>query len=134
MKAIFPGSFDPFHEGHEFIINKALNKFDFIYIVISKNEEKKRYSSFKDSFNQIKKILKNNKKIKILINEEKLTVEIANELNCFNIIRGIRNKQDLIYEKKLRKKYQNQDPRIKIFYFFSNITTSSTEINKVKKN
>ena len=33
--AIFPGSFDPFHKGHEAIIKQALKEFDLIYLIIS---------------------------------------------------------------------------------------------------
>ena len=27
-KIIFPGSFDPFHEGHKFVVETILKKFD----------------------------------------------------------------------------------------------------------
>ena len=38
-RAIFPGSFDPFHEGHDFVVQKGLEDFDLIYIVISIMQE-----------------------------------------------------------------------------------------------
>ncbi|WP_222563364.1 adenylyltransferase/cytidyltransferase family protein [Spiroplasma clarkii] len=37
MKAIYPGSFNPFHEGHLQILKKARKIFDLVYLVISKN-------------------------------------------------------------------------------------------------
>lgn len=116
-KAIFPGSFDPFHDGHKFVIEKALEDFDFIYIVISWNENKKRTQSFWKSKLQIKKNFKKNKKIKILFNKNKLTIEIARKLNCFQLIRGIRNENDIKYEDFLRKMYIDAEPRIKIKYY-----------------
>ncbi len=116
-KAIFPGSFDPFHDGHKFVIEKALEDFDFIYIVISWNENKKRTQSFWKSKLQIKKNFKKNKKIKILFNKNKLTIEIARKLNCFQLIRGIRNENDIKYEDLLRKMYIDAEPRIKIKYY-----------------
>ena len=116
-KAIFPGSFDPFHDGHKFVIEKALEDFDFIYIVISWNENKKRTQSFWKSKLQIKKNFKKNKKIKILFNKNKLTIEIARKLNCFQLIWGIRNENDIKYEDLLRKMYIDAEPRIKIKYY-----------------
>ena len=46
-KIIFPGSFDPFHEGHKFVVEKILKKFDYVYIVISWNESKQRKKHLK---------------------------------------------------------------------------------------
>ena len=50
-RAIFPGSFDPFHEGHDFVVQKGLEDFDLIYIVISWNENKERFFSYFKSTN-----------------------------------------------------------------------------------
>lgn len=131
-KAIFPGSFDPFHQGHEFIVKEALKDFEFLYIIISWNESKKRHSSFNEAYQYILEKYKNDKNIKLLINESELTTTIANKLNCFNIVRGYRNKKELILEKKLYRKYVVLDARIKVFYYHSNElkNVSSTIIRK----
>jgi len=39
--ALFPGSFDPFTKGHEFIVSQGLEIFDEIIIGIGINTEKK---------------------------------------------------------------------------------------------
>ena len=93
--AIFPGSFDPFHEGHDFVVQNGLEDFDLIYIVISWNENKERFFSYFKSKKIIKRKYKKNKKIKVLINKRQLTVNIARKLNCFNIIRGYRKDEFL---------------------------------------
>ena len=41
-KAIYPGSFDPFTNGHLDIVKKAAAIFDEVYIVIGINSAKKR--------------------------------------------------------------------------------------------
>ena len=41
-KALYPGSFDPFTNGHLDIVKKAAALFDEIYIVIGINAAKKR--------------------------------------------------------------------------------------------
>lgn len=130
-RAIFPGSFDPFHEGHELVLQKSLKDFHFIYIVISWNENKpKRFQEFDQTFKELEQKFKNKKNIKILVNKSKLTVEIARELNCFNFIRGIRSFSDLNYENELREKYLEKEPRSKFFYYWTNNSTSSSKISK----
>ena len=52
--AIFPGSFDPFHEGHEFVVKAALEEFDLLYIIISWNENKVRSYPIELIFKKIK--------------------------------------------------------------------------------
>lgn len=116
-KVIFPGSFDPFHKGHEQIVNKALKKYDLIYIVISWNEDKTRTYSFEEIYEYLVEKYKTNNKIRIIINKNKMTVNLAQDLECFNLIRGYRNKEDKKYEKKLLNEYKKQDKRIKIYYF-----------------
>lgn len=136
-KAIFPGSFDPFHQGHEEIIKEALKKYDLIYIIISWNENKTRRFSFKEVFDLLNDKYKENKKVKIIINEDKMTVDIAKELNCFNLIRGYRNKKDKLYEKKLLKEYKKHDKRIRIWYYYNkelkNISSTSIKKNDIIK-
>ena len=41
--AVFPGSFDPFTIGHEYIANQALNLFDQIIIAVGMNTNKQDY-------------------------------------------------------------------------------------------
>ena len=94
-KIIFPGSFDPFHEGYKFVVETILKKFYYVYW----NESKQRKETFGSSKYKIKNIFKDNKNIEILINKNKLTTEIAKEVGCFNIVRGIKNWKDKIYEK-----------------------------------
>ncbi len=105
--AIFPGSFDPFHDGHDFVVQKGLKDFDLIYIVISWNENKKRFISYLKSKKIIRKKYKNNKKIKILINKKQLTVDIA---------------------RKLKSQYLLLEPQINFILYKSNIDLNSTTI------
>lgn len=133
-EAIFPGSFDPFHRGHQFVVDQALkNKFEKIYIIVSLNEDKKRNLSFEKSKEMIEQIYQSNNKIKVLINKNKLTVDIARELNCFNIIRGYRDEQDLIFENQLKNNYLKEEPRINFILFHSTIEERSSNINKNNK-
>jgi pantetheine-phosphate adenylyltransferase len=71
-KAIFPGSFDPFHEGHLSILKKSLKIFDKVYLVITFNKEKKQ-KLFNKRKKEIKNHIKNLKKVEIILNDSKMT-------------------------------------------------------------
>ncbi len=116
----FPGSFNPFHQGHMYVINQALNYgFDKVIVLVSYNENKRPYN-IKKVFIEVKKILKNinNKKIKIKLNQG-LTVEYLKAKNIEYIIRGYRNYKDLQYEKNLLNQYQKDYPDLKCILFKS---------------
>lgn len=133
IKAIFPGSFDPFHEGHRFVVKQALQDFDFIFIVVSWNENKKRQNTFVKSKEEIEKMFSNEKdRIQVLINEKELTTDLAKKLNCFNIIRGCRNEEDKLYEEKLKYKYLLLEKRLNFFYYFANENTRNISSSNLK--
>ena len=50
-KAIYPGSFDPITNGHIDIINRAINVFDEVHVVVMKNPAKSGYFSIEERIN-----------------------------------------------------------------------------------
>ncbi len=116
----FPGSFNPFHQGHLYIINKALDYgFEKIIVLVSYNENKGPYN-IKKVFIEVKKTLNNlnNKKIKIELNCG-LTAQYLKRKKIKYIVRGYRNNQDLRYEKNLLNQYQKDYPDLKCILFKS---------------
>lgn len=121
-KAIYCGSFNPFHDGHFFVLKSGLADFHYIYLLVCQNE-KKPLHNLEKSAEQTEQYLKQKKvdlkRIKILINNG-LTVKYINEnLDTKTIIRGYRNIKDKIYEKKLLKKYQTMDKQINFVLYKS---------------
>ncbi|KAF5273745.1 hypothetical protein FQR65_LT17087 [Abscondita terminalis] len=96
--AIFPGSFDPIHEGHIQIIKKAVRLFDKIYVVITNNINKTHNKSIDERKKELLKVIEPYKNIEIDINENSLTVDIAKKLGCKFIIRGVRDQKDFQFE------------------------------------
>ena len=106
-KAIFPGSFDPLHEGHLNIIEKSLKLFDHIVLIVSVNKEKSNSNNIVKRFNDVKKKLINNKNISVIINENNMISNIAKELKINYIIRSARNNKDFQYELELAAANKN---------------------------
>ena len=116
-KAIFPGSFDPFTNGHKDIVDQALNVFDEIIIAVGKNSSKSHMFSLKERMSFIKKSLKTNSKISIESYSD-LTTNFCESKNIKFLIRGLRNVNDFIFEKDI-KDMQETSSSIKTVYFIS---------------
>lgn len=94
--AIFPGSFDPFTNGHANIVDRGLKLFDKVVIAIGHNTVKKRMFDVSSISNKIKKLYKDQNVEVVIYNE--LTVELCKKHNAEYILRGLRNTTDFEYE------------------------------------
>ena len=102
MKLIFPGSFDPFTKGHESVARRGLELCNEMVIAVGYNGLKKNSGMF--SVNQrvksISEFYKNEPRISVLAYDT-LTTDIASELGCTHILRGVRTVIDFEYERQL---------------------------------
>lgn len=106
--AFYPGSFDPFTNGHLHVVKTACKLFDMVIIGIGINSKKKRRFSNEIMKKAIEKTLsaENIENAKVII-YDKLSVDIAKENNCSFLIRGLRNDMDYQYEESLAQ--MNED-------------------------
>ena len=143
--AIYPGSFNPFHRGHLDIVKKALYIFDKVIIAKGINPEKE---NFHGAFLSTPEC---SKEIQELIDAEFVDVENFegllsdfidksmdeyDDVEDFAIIKGLRNGQDLEFEKN--QQYWNEDLGIEIPFFYvisdrNNCHISSSAIRAVGK-
>ena len=120
LKAVFPGSFDPFHEGHLYVLKKSLSFFDNIIVLVSNNSLKKHKKSLQDRKELILKYLKKNNISNVIVEiNDGLTMEYCKKNNIIFLIRGIRDNNDIEYEQNLYHQYQEINSKIVIFYFYS---------------
>jgi len=98
--AIFPGSFDPFTNGHFDVARRACKLFDKLLIAVGENNEKKCIFTPKERVNLIEQSIKNEPwafKVRVLC-YSCLTIDIAREMGAVVIIRGIRSFNDFEQE------------------------------------
>lgn len=100
-KAIYPGSFDPMHEGHIAIIEKARKLFDVVYVVVSNNPEKTSQTPIKTRYYEVAKKLNKYKDVVVEINEGHYTAHYAKEKGINFLVRSARNEIDYNYELEL---------------------------------
>ena len=103
--ALYPGSFDPFTNGHLNILKHAAKIFDKVYLMVLMNPNKKRFTTMIDMENLIKDIINNDKSlsnVEVVSPTCGLTCKEAHRLGCDYLVRGIRNNGlDYSYEENL---------------------------------
>ncbi|MBR2534339.1 MAG: pantetheine-phosphate adenylyltransferase [Erysipelotrichaceae bacterium] len=98
MKAIYPGTFDPITVGHLDVIKRAAGIYDHLVIAVMENRNKKCTFSKEERKELIEKCVADLDNVTVVIGEG-LTVNLARELDCRIIVRGIRAVSD--YESEL---------------------------------
>jgi pantetheine-phosphate adenylyltransferase len=109
--ALFPGSFDPFTNGHEDIVLRGLKLFDEIIIAIGYNSGKSiRYFDINLMEKYINETFKDYPNIKVVIFSE-LTAEFARRNGAKYLLRGLRNTTDFEYENSIAQvnRYLNSE-------------------------
>ena len=133
-KAIYPGSFDPFTNGHLDIVKKASDLFDEVYIVIGVNAKKHRtYDS--DKMKQAIEMTISEHKLPNVIVEvyEGLVAEYAKDKGIQYMIRGLRNNMDYNYEENIASVNKLIYPEIEYVYFRAeNVAISSSMVRELR--
>mgnify|MGYP000723466485 FL=1 len=108
--AVYPGTFDPFTNGHRDLVQRAAtNIFDKVYICVVENSNKNTVFSLEERVDLAKKSLENIENIEV-IPFSGLLVDFATKLNAKVILRGLRVVSDFEYEfqmSSMNKKLNN---------------------------
>ncbi len=110
-KAVYPGTFDPFSNGHLDIIRRASSIFEEVHVLVSCNIKKHPTFSSLERVNMIKKVVKHLDNVKVIENND-LVVQYAKQNDIKVIIRGLRNYQDYESEFSLAQFNKDIDPNI----------------------
>ena len=131
--AIYPGSFDPFTNGHLDIVKKASKLFSKVYILIGVNPNKKRTYSAPDMIKAIEKTLKaENIENCVVVEYDGLTAEYTKSNDIKYMIRGLRNNMDYNYEENLAEVNKLINPNLEYVYFRAeNIAVSSSMVKEL---
>ncbi|MGN1394343.1 MAG: pantetheine-phosphate adenylyltransferase [Succinivibrionaceae bacterium] len=113
MIAVFPGTFDPFTNGHLDIVARGLTIFSKIVIAISENPSKKTILPVTIRRKLIEETFKDYQNIEV-ITFTGLLSDLLEDLNVYCILRGVRNTIDFEYELALQGMYKNLNPNIEV--------------------
>lgn len=116
--AVYPGSFDPFTNGHLDIVKKASKLFDKVYVVIASNSGKERIyfaHKMKDAIIRTLDCCGINHCEVVVYNG--LLGNFIKENNVGYMVRGLRNNMDYNYEENIAEVNKLLNPEIEYIYF-----------------
>jgi len=115
MKAVFPGSFDPFTNGHLDIVNKACNIFAELEITVAVNAGKNALLTLEERANLIEKSTSHLSNVTVS-NFSGLIAEKAKSSGSDVIVRGIRQSGDYEYEARMAYANRQLNPEIETVF------------------
>ena len=134
-RIVYPGTFDPIHNGHLDIAKKAAELFDELILVVAVNQEKSPLFSDDERVDLIKKSLSKVKNIKV-DTFEGLIVDFVRSTDSVAIIRGLRHVSDFEFEFQMAMMNFNLNPNIKSMFMMPDekyIHLNSTVIKDVAR-
>jgi pantetheine-phosphate adenylyltransferase len=131
--AVYPGTFDPFHNGHLDVIQRCCGIFDEIIVLISKNNEKKSLFSVQDREKMIRSATEHLKNVRVT-SHDGLTVDFLKAHNSQVIVRGLRATADFEYEMSMALLNRKLDVKIETLLMFAtaeNYCISSRSLREI---
>ena len=113
--AIYPGSFDPFTNGHLNIINRAMKVFDKIIVSVAHNVSKKTIFTIDERVELIRQIFKDNPQIEV-DSFHGLLVEYAKLKKTSILLRGMRSVSDFEYEMQMAISNKTLNPDLETVF------------------
>ena len=132
-RAIYPGSFDPFTNGHLDIVKKSAALFDEVFVVIGINTQKRRTFEAEKMKTAIEAALQelDIANVKVIIYEG-LVAEFAKQHQIKYMIRGLRNNMDYNYEENIAEVNKLINPDMEYVYFRAvNVAVSSSMVKEL---
>ena len=97
---LFPGSFDPFTQGHANLVERALKLFDEVIIAIGINEQKAGWIPADKRVRAIREFYKQQARVRVE-SYSGLTTDFATSVGATAILRGVRSMKDFEYEMQM---------------------------------
>lgn len=95
--AVYPGSFDPFTNGHLDIVKRSLEVVDHLLIAVLKNSSKKNLFTIEKRLEIVREVFEDDDRVKV-DTFSGLLVDFCRERNIKIVVRGLRVVSDFDYE------------------------------------
>lgn len=119
--ALYPGSFDPIHNGHVDIVERAARLFNELVVAVYDNPSSKRLLfSTEERLALTQSSLSHLPNVRV-ISYSSLTVDIAKEVGAATIVRGLRATSDYEYESQLALTNRALAPDIDVVCFITSL-------------
>ena len=116
--ALFPGSFDPFTNGHLDVVRRGIGLFDQVIVAIGTNSSKQRYLPVAEMQALIATVFEGEPRVSVQTFKG-LTAEFAREVGAGYLLRGLRNSPDFEYEKPIAYGNQHVNPGLETIFLLT---------------
>jgi pantetheine-phosphate adenylyltransferase len=121
--AIYPGSFDPFTNGHINIIERGMKVFDKVIVAVAHNTSKETTFTFEERVNIIREIFHDCPEVKVDYFQG-LLVEYARKIGTNIVLRGMRTVSDFEYELQMALSNKTLYPELETIFMVTEGTYS----------
>jgi len=113
--AVYPGSFDPLHNGHVDIVRRAMNLFDEVVVALLRNTDKVPTFSLEERVAMIRETFEGEERVCVDAFDG-LLVNYAEGRQAATIIRGLRAISDFEYEFQMALMNRRLSPDIETVF------------------
>jgi pantetheine-phosphate adenylyltransferase len=114
--AVYPGSFDPLHEGHLDIMRRCRPLFDEVVVAVLENEGKAPLFTVEERLEMLREVLPGRAEGFRVESFRGLLVEFIDQLGACAIVRGLRAVSDFEYEFQMALMNRRLNPRIETVF------------------
>lgn len=118
MKAVYPGSFDPFTNGHLDILDRSLKVFSEVTVLVAGTPRKSTFLSSDERVELIREVVKKYPNVKV-DSTQGLIMEYARDHQINAVIRGLRTPSDFEYEYMMATMNKNIHPTCETFFMMT---------------
>ncbi|MCW5980939.1 MAG: pantetheine-phosphate adenylyltransferase [Bryobacteraceae bacterium] len=130
--AIYPGSFDPFTNGHLDLIERCTHLFDKLVVAILRNENKQPLFTVEERTEMMREVLRDHAHVEV-DSFDGLLVDYAARRKAMVIVRGIRAISDYEYELQMALMNRRLRPEIETVFLMASEAYSFISSKLVKE-